>query len=52
MANDEQLAILRQGVEAWNAWREAHILEFARTESYRFRERMQREAKVHGTERA
>ena len=24
MANEEQLAILKQGVEAWNAWREAN----------------------------
>ena len=24
MANEEQLAILRQGVEAWNAWRQKH----------------------------
>ncbi len=24
MANDEHLAILKEGVEAWNAWREEH----------------------------
>jgi hypothetical protein len=24
MANEKHLAILRQGVEAWNAWREDH----------------------------
>jgi hypothetical protein len=25
MANPEQLAVLRKGVEAWNRWREKHI---------------------------
>jgi uncharacterized protein YjbI with pentapeptide repeats len=27
MANEEQLGILKQGVEAWNAWREAHDID-------------------------
>ena len=25
MANTDQLAILKQGVEAWNAWRAEHL---------------------------
>src|SRR5690349_10883375 len=27
MANEEQLAILKQGVEVWNEWRETHLDE-------------------------
>jgi uncharacterized protein YjbI with pentapeptide repeats len=27
MANEEQLAILRQGVSAWNGWRKEHPQE-------------------------
>jgi uncharacterized protein YjbI with pentapeptide repeats len=27
MANESHLSVLKQGVDAWNLWREQHLLE-------------------------
>ncbi|MBN8593914.1 MAG: toll/interleukin-1 receptor domain-containing protein [Anaerolineae bacterium] len=50
MANEEQLAILKRGVEEWNRWRTAHLNEPIELAGVDLRETVLRGAYLHGAD--